>query len=196
MEPGNDKTAPQDIVYALNEESKSIVCLDKNTMTFFEYNDFAGKETVSLEVVFDTAIKNRRVRRMYFHYPYDYLSQKQKNQLKASVRGIASGSDLNTFVRDRYKEVLLCVEGSGLIKMSRMEQVPLEMADRIWKLKKIGELRTYIPVDVAININTGEIYCLCEQSIQVIPNSGSELTIMNEQMYKRKKEFYYNEKFT
>lgn len=72
----------------------------------------------------------------------------------------------------------------------------MEMADRIWKLKKIGELRTYIPVDVAININTGEIYCLCEQSIQVIPNSGSELTIMNEQMYKRKKEFYYNEKFT
>lgn len=196
MEPENNKNLSQDIVYAFNEESKSIVCFDKKTTTFFEYNDFAGKETVLLEVFFDTILKNKKVKRMYFHYPYDYFSQKQKNQLKASIKGITLGSDLNTFVRDRYKEILLCVERNGIIKMSLMEKAPLGMMDRVWQLHRIGEPGTYAPVDIAINSHTGEIYCLCEQHIEIIPNSENHLAFMNEQMYKRKVDYYCTEDFS
>lgn len=196
MEPENGKNIQQDIVYAFNEENKSIICFDKNTTTFFEYNDFAGKETVSLEVVFDTILRNKCVKRMYFYYPYDYFSQKQKNQLKASVKGMVLENDLNIFVRNRYKEVLLCVEGFGLIKMSLMETIPLEIVDRIWKLNVISESKSYAPVDITLNKNTGEIYCLCEQHIEIIPNSGTEPILMNEHLYKRKRDYYSFDEFT
>lgn len=192
----NNEDVPQDIVYALDEGNKSIICFNKKDLSFYEYNDFAGKETVSLQVPLNGVLKGKKVKRMYFHYPYEYLPQKKKNQLKASVKGIAPKMDINTFVRNKYKEVILCMEKNSLIKLSLLEDAPVQMLDICWKLNWIGEPGTYIPVDIAINTNTGQIYCLCKQHIKVLPDSGREWTFVNEDRYKRVKEYFKQDDFS
>lgn len=192
----NDENVPQDVVYAFDEGSKSIVCFDQKMKTFFEYNDFAGKDTVSLQVIYKEKLAGKRVKRMYFHYPYDYLPQKKKNQLKTLAGRITGGADLNTFVRDIYKEIFVCAEGEGLFRMSLLEEAPFPTWDIVWKLNRIDGLEPHVPVDIAVNSNTGEIYCLCEQNIVVLPNSGRQSAYVNEQNYKRKYDYYSKEEFT
>lgn len=195
MEMENNEDVPQDIVYAFNEGNKSIICYNENKFTFYEYNDFAGKETVLLQVIINGMLEGKKVKRMYIHYPYEYLPQKDKNKLKTSVKSIAPWVDINTFVKNRYKEVILCMEGDSLIKMKLLEDIPLSMPDQIWILNKMN-CDGYIPVDIAINTKTGQIYCLCKQDIMVLPDSGREWTIINEKKYKRVKEYFKQEDFS
>lgn len=195
MEMENNEDVPQDIVYAFNEGNKSIICYNENNFTFYEYNDFAGKETVLLQVTLSGMLKGKKVKRMYFHYPYEYLPQKEKNKLKTSVKSIAPWMDINTFVKNRYKEVILCMEGDSLIKMMLLEDTPLPMLDQFWILNKM-DCDGYIPVDIAINTKTGQIYCLCKQDIMVLPDSGRKWAIINEKKYKRVKEYFKQEEFS
>lgn len=191
----NDEDVPQDIVYAFDEGSKSFICYNENNLTFYEYNDFAGKETVLLQVSFSGIVKGKKIKRMYFHYPYDYLPQKEKNKLKTSVKSIAPWMDINTFVKNKYKEVILCMEGNSLIKMKLLADAPLPMLDQFWILDQM-DCDADIPVDIAINTKTGQIYCLCKQYIMILPDSGREWTILNKKKYKRLKEYFSQEYYS
>ena len=79
--------------------------------------------------------------------------------------------------------------------MKLLEDIPLSMPDQIWILNKMN-CDGYIPVDIAINTKTGQIYCLCKQDIMVLPDSGREWTIINEKKYKRVKEYFKQEDFS
>lgn len=204
---------PRDVACALDEVKKSFICFDREAQNFFEYNgfsgddskplrvlygnnDFLGNDSKFLEVIFKKRITQKKLRRMYFYYPYDFFTQKEKNQLQASARKIGQGSDLAAFVRNRYREVLLCMEGSPLLKMSLLEEMPLANMDTVWKINVVDVNDTCVPIDIAVNEDTGEIYCLCEQGIRILENSGRASGIFRENINVKKMEFFNTDSHT
>lgn len=209
-----DETSnPREVVCALDEGKKSVICFDRETQNFFEYNGFSGDDSkplrvlygnedlggndaIFLEVIFKKRMSHKKLRRMYFYYPYDYFTQKEKNQLQASARKSGQKTELAAFVRNRYREVLLCMEGSDLLKMSLLEEMPLANLDCVWKINVVDGNDTCVPVDIAVNEDTGEIYCLCEQGIRIRKNSGRKSGIYRENINVKKMGFFNTESHT
>ncbi len=190
MAPDDREGGSEDIILALDEVRKSFICYDRNAQVFFENNDFGEGDSRFLEMMFKTWVTKNKIRRMYFYYPYDFFSQKEKNQLKAIARGVNQEMKLDAFVRDKYKEVLVCMEDGPLFKIKLMEDLFLKNNDKIWKIIRLDETNGYIPRDLTINGHTGEIYCLCGREIRVLPNSGSRPLILPELKIKGKVDYY------
>ncbi len=190
MAPEDREDISDDIVLALDEMRKSFICFDRKTETFFENNDFGERESQFLEMMFKSWITENKLKRMYFYYPYDFFDQKEKNQLKAIARDVNQGMKLDAFVRDKYKEVLMCMEGGPLFKIKPIEEFFLNNNDKIWKMIRLDETSGYTIGDIAVNPYTGEIYCLCGQTIRVLPNSGSRPSIIPGLGIKGKADYY------
>lgn len=185
-----DDDEPQEVDCALDEGKKSILCFGKETDTFFEYNDFLGEDSKRLSVIYKEKVVLNKLKRMYFYYPYDFFSQKEKNQLKTAARNTHQKTRLDSFVRDRYREVLMCMERCSLLKMSLLGGLTDLDA---WTISRVDENASYIPNDIAPNRRTGEIYCLCRNGIHIMENSGRKPDIVQEQ---KKTEFYNTGKET
>lgn len=178
MTPEEGKYTSDNIVWALDEENKSFMCYDREEEKFFEYNDFGGEDSREIEMMFRTLIKKNGIKRMHFYYPFDYFSQKEKNQLKAMARDINKKMDLNAFVRDKYKEVLLCTYGGALIKITPLEDLFLKNKGEIWKAIAMDQTGECKANDITVNKDTGEIYCLCRQKIRIFKGSGTKPQII------------------
>ena len=190
-----DQEKQRDIICAMDEAQKSMICFDKEEHGFFEYNNFCDSKSKSLQLVNDLKVEKIKIKRMYFYYPYDFLSQKEKNKLMAKMRNIGNRTDLEDFIRNGYKEVLLCMEGSILLKMYLVDEaVQASVDDGVWKIDQVVVNRTFFPIDIAINKDTGEIYCLCEQEIIILQNSSRrpEILLQNKSLLKSN---YYNTGF-
>lgn len=178
MTPGEGKNTSDNIVWALDEVNKSFMCYDREAKKFFEYNDFGGEDSKEIEMMFRSFIEKNGIKRMHFYYPYDFFSQKEKNQLKAMARDIDRNIDLNAFVRDKYKEVLLCTYRGDLIKITLVEDFFLKINGKIWKAIAIDQTGECEANDVTVNTDTGEIYCLCRKKIRIFKGSGTKPQII------------------
>ena len=185
-----DNNVPDNVICAVDTAMRSIICFDEREHNFFEYNNFSGTDSRYLEVITNGKIQKKKLRHMYFYYPYDFFTRKEKNQLQAAARNMGIESNLENFIRNRYKEVLLCMEGDSLLKIDLMDTAVSASIDTVWQVDYVNINRTYIPVDVAINENTGEIYCLCEQEIIVLENSNRMPNISNGQDITKKMSYY------
>lgn len=174
----NGEISSDNIVWALDEVKKSFMCYDRKAEKFFEYNDFGGEDSREIEMMFRTLIKKNGVKRMYYYYPFDFFSQKEKNQLKAMARDIDRKMELNAFVRDKYKEVLLCTDTGALLKITPLEDIFLKNKGEIWRAVVIDQTGECKPVDITVNTYTGEIYCLCKEKIRIFKGSGSKPQII------------------
>lgn len=157
-----DRSVLPEIVCAMDEENKVLACFNEDSEDFFEYRDFCNRSSRPLNVIFRERMEGGKVRRMYFYYPYNYLTQERKNQLRTFYRG-EDESDL----RDRYKQIILCVDGVSLLKMRRSEVEKIGKKDTEWwnmESSIIGMPK--IPIDVAFDAKTGRIYVMCPSGIQ------------------------------
>lgn len=172
------------IICTVDEAKKSIICFSEEKQKFFEYNGFAGENSRFLEVMNDKKIRENRIKRMYFFNPYEFFSQKKKNQLKTLTRNMGK-TDVEVFVKNLYREVLVCMENGILLKMALLGDAALSNS-YIWEITDFERMDTTL-TDIAINEYTGEIYCLCEQEIQIFKSLETELVVMYEQKMIRKK---------
>lgn len=188
--PGEEKNTSDDIVWALDETNKSFMCYDRETDKFFEYNDFGANDSKEIELLFKSLLRKKGVKRMHFYYPFDFFSQKEKNQLKAIARDAVNQVDLNAFVRDKYKEVLLCTDSGDLVKITPLEDLFLPNRGEIWKAIAIDHIGECKANDITVNIRNGEIYCLCGQKIRVFKDSGMKPQIIPHMRLIEDIEFY------
>lgn len=191
LEGKNDVSS--DIVCVFDDSKKSIIYYDNEKSIFFEYNDFTGENSGSLYVTNEKMIPNIRLRKMYLYYPYDFFSQIEKNKLKATERNSSTNNSLDTFVRNRYRELLLCAKDCSLLKLSIIQGISRVSMVPIWKISKVSENDTYIPIDITINEHTGEIYCLCKDQIQILKDSGEKPDVLQEEQKIIKKKFNESE---
>lgn len=180
MAPDDRGAVSDNIVWALDERKKSFMCYDRDNEMFFEYNDFGGEDSKEIEVMFRNRIQKEKLRRMYFYYPYDFFSHKDQNKLKTMARNVDRNMEVDDFVRDKYKEVLLCSRAGVLQKITLLEDLLLKSNGAIWKAVTIDETGECEPVDITFNHYSGEIYCLCRHKIRVYKNSGRKPRIIPE----------------
>lgn len=179
----DDMCNSHNIICTIEEAEESIVCFERETNTFFEYNEFSGKDSKPLEVLLIEKLKKYKLRRMYFYYPYDFFSQKGKNKLQTVARDKGQKTDIEAFVRNRYRVILLCVDKNPLMKMRLLEEMPLKL-NSTWRVGRVDEIyNEFIPIDIAINGDTGEIYCLGKEGIRIIKKLEEEPVISNNQIY-------------
>lgn len=181
----DESTGPQDIVYAFDEVGKSIVCFDRISGKFFECNVFSGRPSRILQVISREKVLPSDLKRMYFYYPYNYFSQKEKNQLKATIRKTKQGMDLDGLLQNRYREILLCMEDGFLLKMHLLDEMPLTDTGDLWKISEIDKEKAFTPVDIAINGCTGEIYCLCREGITCLMDLAGKPHILRKRENRR-----------
>ena len=178
LEIDDQKSNLGSITCAMDETEKSIICFNEKTGNFFEYNDFSGKKSRFIDVMnCEKAVRNK-LKRMYFYYPYDFLLPQEKNRLRAAARHIHHETESENFVRNMYTEILLCMEECSLMKMSLVEAAVMAGHNSVWKITGIDMKCVNIPIDIAINEYTGEIYCLCRQGIFILENSGRKSKIL------------------
>lgn len=161
-------------VGTMDESKQSIICYNERIKNFFEFNDFSGKESLFMDVMNRERVARFKLRSMQIYYAYDFLSDKSKKQLQAAIRKRKNVENLENFVRDMYTEVLLCTEEGLLMKMSLVEEAVLVDMGLVWKITAIESTGVDIPIDIAVNEQTGEIYCLCKQGIRILVNSGRD----------------------
>jgi len=175
------------VVCAMNEAKKSIICFNKDTKKFFEYNDFSGGKSKPIYVDYDEKVVRNAdaLRKMYLYYSYDFFPKKEQNRLQTLVRDIREKTDCEIFVRNMYTEVLLCMDCCPLIKLSLLETAAMAGQEMAWSIMNVDMNGSYPPIDIAINGYTGEIYCLCRQGIRILENSGR--TLKNVDAYERER---------
>lgn len=162
-------------IICMDEVEKSIICCSKKTETFFEYNGFSEKESARLFIIYIKKILYNKVQRMYCYYPYDFFLQKEKNRLKTKLRDSERDiGDKEAFIKSRYKEILLCIDGEGLYKIASYEEELLLKPDISWRCQQVCKCTSSLK-DIAVNGRTGEIYCLCSQGIMVLENTGRKI---------------------
>lgn len=115
-----------------------------------------------------------KLMRMYCYCPYDYFPQKIKNKLKRSARNIKMEMDSEIFLKNRYREILLCIEGEYLLKVTSFSEHPLSDFD-YWRVDSIGNNNIFSPSDITFNDRTGEIYGLCSNEIRILKDSGRKI---------------------
>lgn len=176
------------VLGVMDEGKLSIICYSEGEQSFFEYNEFSDNCSRQLNVVNGDRIKPGSLKRMYFYYPYDYFMQKERNQLKSDARdrNIRCQTDLGTYVRNKYKEILLCIEGKRLQKMYLMEEDELRSKGTFWTITgvDIGDYST--PIDLTVDEDDGEIYVMYRDGISCLKNSGRKAMIFNEQQRNRR----------
>lgn len=164
-----------DVICAVDGVRKSIICYNERTHKFFEYNDFAGEESRFLNTM-ENIEKGMHVNRIYPFCPYDFFPQSRKNQLQASAKNIGRKEDLDAFVRNLHREVLVCMKEGRLLKLALMQEAVM-VDDNLWKATLI-ELGSSSLTDIAINDRTGEIYCLCKEEIQILERQEKNPSVM------------------
>ena len=169
-----DKAPPCNIICAMDKVKKSIICFDEKEHNFFEYNDFCGLKSMQLQMHSIIDIAHKKLRKMYFYYPYDFFSTKVKNQLQAKAKNNGQRMDIEAFVRNSYKEILLCMEESPLLKIRLDDTVTPKDVNYVWRVSAVDLNKKYVPTDIAINEYTGEIYCLCKNEINIMENSNRQ----------------------
>lgn len=172
---------PHNVVCTMDENKKSVICFDKDINKFFEYNDFCDRDSNLLGLSYCKKIAQNEIKRMYCYYSYDYFTKLEQHRLKALARNERHDMDIDSFIRNKYLEILLCMEGRPLLKLNTMEDTPLN-TNLLWKIEDLKEAGTFISTDIAINERTGEIYCLCGQGIKILKNSGRHPLILNQYM--------------
>ena len=143
----------------MDEVNKSIICCSK-TESFFEYNGFKQEPSELLNMLFIQRFTFSKLKGMYCYCPYDFFPQKIKNKLKTIARNIKMEIDSETFLKKRYREILLCIADEYLLKVTSFSEYPLSDF-KYWRVDSVGNYKIFNPYDIAFNDRTGEIYCLC-----------------------------------
>lgn len=198
MEDEND--TPPDIIGVMSENNKSILCYHEDEQYFFEYNEFQEEPSKKLQVMYKDRILPGSLKQMHVYYPYDYFSQKEKNMLKSDARNRQLQTDLGTYVRNKYKEFLLCIDGKRLHKMYLLKEDGLQKNGVLWTMKGMDTGDNLSPTDLSVDEDTGNIFILFPDKIKGLKNSGREAAVFSdtqqnhssgltkEQEHKRKEE--------
>ncbi len=157
----------------MDEVKRAIICCDKTT-NFYEYNGFIQEPSQLLRVIYIRRFMHSKLRKMYCYCPYDFFPQKEKNKLKKVARDTKKEIDLEIFLKKRYREVLLCIEGDYLLKIVSFYEHPFNDFSS-WRVDSVGNYKIFNPHDLAINDQTGEIYCLCSDGIKILKDSGRNI---------------------
>ena len=80
------------------------------------------------------------------------------------------GMDAETFLKNAYREILLCIEGEYLLKLVSLSNYPMSGLES-WRIDSVGDYNIFSPYDAEVNNWTGEIYCLCKDSIKILKDS-------------------------
>lgn len=163
------------IICAMDEAKKSIICFNKDTNKFFEYNGFSGKESAPVHLQYGEKITKDSLKKIYCYHAFHFLSKPKQHQLRAIAKDIKGKNGDEICVENLYTELLLCMKNDSLIKMRILEYSVLAGQDAVWSITNVNMRSGHFPVDIAINECTGEIYCLCSQRIYALENSGRKI---------------------
>lgn len=165
------------IICAMDETRKSIICFNKDTNKFFEYNGFSGKESTPIYLNYDEKIARNNLKRIYCYHAFHFFVQKEQNQLRVLEREKNRRGGNKICVENLYTELLLCLENDSVIKIGISDNLVMAGLAPEWNITNINMQSGHFPVDIAINEYTGEIYCLCSQRIYVLKNSGRKINL-------------------
>ncbi len=160
-------------VICMDEVKKSIICCSK-TEDFFEYNGFNQEPSQLLKILYIVTFEYSKLIRMYCYCPYEFFPQKIKNKLKKVARNIKMEMDLETFLKKRYREILLCIKDEYLLKLTSFSENPLSDFE-FWRVERIRNHNIFNPLDIVYNDRTGVIYCLCNDGIKILKDSGRNI---------------------
>lgn len=165
-----------DVICTMDELRKSVICYNKRTKDFFEYNDFAGEKSRFLDTMQTIYTRSSHIKRIYSFCPYVFFPKNKKNQLQASAKNVGKKANLETFVRNLYREVWICTVEGLLLKLILLPEAVMAN-NNLWKFTTVdtGEA---IVTDIAINDRTGKIYCLCEKEIKIFERQEQDSEIM------------------
>jgi len=175
------KDCPPDVLCTVDRAKKSVICYDRSEHGFFEYNGFLGEKSRLMNLMYKGNIENNAIKKMYFYYPYEYLPEKEQNQILAAARRINLKKDIDSFLRERYMEILLCMEKGPLHKLRSVEESYYIEKEFLWRISRIDTDEPWEPTDVAVNTSTGEIYYLLKDTIRALKNSGREMVKASEE---------------
>lgn len=163
------------IICTMDETKKSIICFNKDTNKFFEYNGFSGKESTPIYLNYNEKISGNSLKRIYCYHAFHFFSKKDQHQLQTYAREKKQNERTEICMENLYTEWLLCVENNSLIKIGILENKVLAGWAPDWSITNINMQNGHFPVDIAINEYTGEIYCLCSQRIYILKDSGRKI---------------------
>ena len=69
---------------------------------------------------------------------------------------------------------MLCIADEYLLKVTSFSEYPLSDF-KYWRVDSVGNYKIFNPYDIAFNDRTGEIYCLCNDGIKILKDSGRNI---------------------
>lgn len=163
----SEKETPPDIAASLKPDKNTILCFDKEKRYFFEYGEFAGIDSMKLEILNCDKIPAEKLNRMYLHYPYDHYTKSVKKRIKKNVSlACPPNIDIDKFARNRYKEILLCMEDGPLYTMRLANRNrSFDAKEFQWEILVAATGNQILPVDIALDESSGKLYVLYQNWI-------------------------------
>lgn len=179
----SEKENPPDIAAALKPDKNTVLCFDKEKKYFFEYGEFAGMNSMKLETLNCEKIRPEKLNRMYLHYPYDHYPKSVKMRIKKGVSPMCRpNTDVDKFARNRYKEILLCMEDKPLYAMHLANRDrSFDDKEFQWEIHDAAG-NQIIPIDITIDKASGRIYALCPNGIYYYVKQEPEEETTSEHM--------------
>ena len=184
----SDKESPPNIVVALKPDKNTFLCFDEEKKYFFEYGEFAGTDSMKLEILKCDKFQTKNLNRMYLHYPYDNYTMSTKKRIKRELSSICSPNiDIDKFARNRYKEILLCMEDGSLYTMCLANRnYSFDDKELQWEIHTTTIGNNILPVDITIDKTSGRIFTFFHNLIYCLKSKETEETIAERVRTERK----------
>ncbi len=154
-----------DIVCALNKIDNSIICFDRDTGHFFEYNGFSNKESKILKITNLEKLGCKRIERMYYYFPYIFIQDRKKRN---EIKSIHRGKD-EEYITNRYRKLFICVDKKELFEMSILTSNKVgDKQSEVWFVDAENRMIENMSgiIDIAFDTREGGLFILYEKRIK------------------------------